>query len=214
MLTLLAIASMVLGNLLALQQRAVKRLLAYSAIAHFGYLLVPLLALGRSDADLALEAALVYLGAYFAMTLAAFGVVTVLSTADGDADDLQAYEGLFWRRPGLATVFTLALLSLAGIPLTVGFIAKFYLFAAGVGAAAWVLLAALVIGSGIGLYYYLRIVFTMTRDAGAAAAPAQALAALPGQVTLGVLGALLVVFGVYPTPIIDAVRQALQNWGG
>jgi len=211
-LGLLAVASMLVGNLLALQQRSLKRLLAYSAIAHIGYLLVPLVAIGGSDRWLATEAVLLYLAAYVAMTLTAFGIVTVLSgrQVDGDADDLSAYAGLFWRRPVLATSLTVVLLSLAGIPLTVGFIAKFYLFAAGVTAGAWLLLGALVLGSGIGLYYYLRIVFVMTEQAALRGDPA----ALPGQWMIGILGVLLVAFGVYPAPLIDAVRQAIGGLAG
>lgn len=214
-LLVLAVLSMIVGNLLALRQNCIKRILAYSAIAHLGYLLIPLIALGQSDPDLAVEASLVYLGAYVVMTLAAFGVVTVLSAGAGtpDADALDHYAGLFWRRPGVAAVLTLVLLSLAGIPLTLGFIAKFYLFAAGVSAATWLLLIALVAGSGIGLYYYLRIVFAMTRDLSAQPAPGPGVA-VSGRVTLGVLAVLLLAFGIYPAPLITLVRQALQSWGG
>ena len=214
-LVVLAVLSMIVGNLLALRQQRIKRVLAYSAIAHLGYLLIPLIALGGSDPALAMEATLVYLGAYFVMTLAAFAVVTVLSgpVAGDEADDLGHYEGLFWRRPVIAGLLTVALLSLAGIPLTVGFIAKFYMFAAGVTAAAWLLLAALIVGSGIGLYYYLRIVFAMTRPA-ADAFERSPEASKSGEVTLGVLGALLLLLGVYPAPFINAVRQALSGWGG
>lgn len=214
-LLVLAVLSMIVGNLLALRQNYIKRVFAYSAIAHLGYLLIPLIALGQSDPELAVEASLVYLGAYLVMTLAAFGVVTVLSAGAGtaDADALEHYEGLFWHRPGLASVLTLVLLSLAGIPLTLGFIAKFYLFAGGVSAAAWLLLAALVVGSGIGLYYYLRIVFVMTRDVSAQPVSGPGVA-VSGRATLGVLAALLLVFGFYPAPLITLVRQALQSWGG
>lgn len=213
-LTLLAILSMVIGNLLALRQQHVKRLLAYSAIAHLGYLLIPLIALGEADAPLAVEAVLVYLGAYFAMTLTAFTAVTVLSgpTPADDADALARYRGLFWRRPVVAAALTVALLSLAGIPLTAGFIAKFYVFATGVTVAAWSLIAALIAGSGIGLYYYLRIVFVMTRAGEGAGQPAGSSA--PGGVTLGVLGALVLYLGVYPAPFINAVRHALEGWAG
>jgi NADH-quinone oxidoreductase subunit N len=214
-LVVLAVLSMVVGNLLALRQQHIKRVLAYSAIAHLGYLLIPLIALGQIDAALAVEATLVYLGAYFIMTLAAFAVVTVLSgpTPGDDADSLECYQGLLWRRPAIAAVLTVVLLSLAGIPLTVGFIAKFYVFAAGVSATAWLLLAALVAGSGIGLYYYLRIVFVMTRTGEGAAAELPR-ASASGGLTLGVLGALLLLLGVYPAPFINAVRQALQSWSG
>lgn len=217
-LVVLALLSMLIGNLLALRQQSIKRVLAYSAIAHFGYLLVPLVALGATEPALASEAVLIYLAAYFAMTLGAFAVITVLSGgADNEADELDRYAGLFWRRPLPALVLTLALLSLAGIPLTVGFIAKFYLFATGVSVSAWLLLAGLVLGSGIGLYYYLRIIFAMTRDPGAdAPAPMARIAGASWSsgLTLCVLGALLVLFGVYPAPLIEVVQQALESWGG
>ena len=111
-IAVIAIASMCAGNLLALQQMNVKRILAYSSIAHFGYILVAFLAGGT----MAIEAVSFYLVAYTVTLLAAFGIVTVLSSGDRDADDLEDYRGLFWRRPVLAGVFTAALLSLAGHP--------------------------------------------------------------------------------------------------
>ena len=112
--TVIAIASMFAGNLLALFQTNVKRVLAYSSISHLGYLLVTVLASG----PLASIAAAFYLTAYFITTLGAFGVVIVLSAPDRDADRMEDYTGLAWRRPWLAGVFTLMLFSLAGIPLT------------------------------------------------------------------------------------------------
>ena len=210
-LLLIAVASMVAGNVLALLQDNLKRLLAYSSIAHMGYLLIAVLAVASAaGTEMAAETGMVYLVGYFAMTLAAFGVMTVLS-ADEDVEDLADYEGLFWRRPLLAAVLAAAALSLAGIPLTVGFIAKFYLFAAGVQGSLWLLVWALVIGSAIGVYYYLRIVFSMTKqmEAGDETAPTWW-----GPATVVVLGAAIVVMGVYPTPLIDAAREAIRAFGG
>ena len=117
-IAIIAIASMCAGNLLALLQTNVKRILAYSSIAHFGYILVAFLAAGT----MAIEAVSFYLVAYTVTILAAFGIVTVLSSAERDADDLEDYRGLFWRRPVMAGIFTAALLSLAGIPATMGFL--------------------------------------------------------------------------------------------
>ena len=131
--SIIAIASMTVGNLLALLQNNVKRILAYSSIAHLGYVLVAFLAGGARAA----EAVTFYLVAYFITTLGAFGVVSVLSNGERDADSIEDYRGLFWRRPLLAGVFTLMLLSLAGIPLTAGFVAKFFLVAAGASSALW-----------------------------------------------------------------------------
>jgi len=154
---IIAAASMIAGNLLALLQSNVKRLLAYSSIAHLGYLLVAFLAAGLNAA----VAVGIYLVAYFITTLVAFGVVSELSGVQADADELDDYRGLAARRPLLAAVFAIALFSLAGIPLTVGFIGKFYVVTAGAGSSLWWLLIVLVAASTIGLYYYTRVVVAM-----------------------------------------------------
>lgn len=169
-LSILAIASMVMGNLLALKQDNIKRMLAYSSIAHLGYLFVALIAYSAlQQTELAIEAVGFYLLAYIVTSLAAFALLTIISSSStvaanrhSERDHIDDIQGLFWRHPLLATLLTVTMLSLAGIPLTVGFIGKFYLFIVGIKGALWLLLGALVIGSGIGIYYYLRIVFTMT----------------------------------------------------
>ena len=212
---LIAIASMVIGNLLALLQEDIKRLLAYSSIAHVGYLLVALVFVSTSDsAGFALESAMFYIAGYFLMTLVAFGVVTVMSTgADEDAGSLRHYEGLYWHRPMLAAALTIAALSLAGIPLTVGFIAKFYLFAAGVSGALWTLIWALILGSAIGIYYYLRIVISMIkREEDRQVEPSDRLNPV-GTVTVVLLGVSIVILGIYPTPLITVVQRLIQSFG-
>ena len=204
-IVVVAVLSMVGGNLLALLQTNIKRLLAYSSIAHIGYLLVALVAAATpAGRALGVETALVYLTGYFVMTLAAFGVITVLSGDDQDAEELDFYEGLLWTRPALAAVLIAAALSLAGIPLTVGFIAKFYLVAAGVDAGAWLLIWALILGSAIGVYYYLRIVFAMTKRTDRA--PDKRRLHWEGVVTVLVLGVAILLIGVYPEPMIELVR--------
>ena len=156
----IAVLSMFVGNLLALLQDNIKRLLAYSSIAHLGYVLVAFLASG----PLAVEAVTVYLVAYFITTLGAFGIVSVLSKSGREADTMEDYRALFWRRPWIAAVFAIMLLSLAGIPLTAGFVGKFYVIAAGVDSALWLLLVLLAINSVIGLFYYLRIIVVMSAE--------------------------------------------------
>ena len=201
-LAIIAVLSMVIGNVLALLQDSIKRLLAYSSIAHVGYLMIAILVLNAlPDGAMAVETALVFLAGYLAMTLAAFAVISELSSAAaGERDSIGEYAGLFWRRPVLAAVLTAALLSLAGIPLTAGFIAKFYLFAAGVEGALWGLLWALIVGSALSIYYYLKIVFAMTvRGADAPAVPASA----AGVATAAVLGLVVLALGIYPAPLID-----------
>ena len=206
--TIIAIISMFAGNLLALFQTNIKRLLAYSSIAHLGYLLVAFL----SSGPLRVSAVTFYLVAYFVMTLGAFGVVTVLSGKENDAEQIEEYYGLFARRPGLAVTFTAMLLSLAGMPLTAGFIGKFYLVAAGVGSMLWLLVIILLVNSAIGLFYYLRVIAVMyVRE------PEPGTTARAGLLTSSlVLAALLVVLvwlGVYPTPVLEMI-QAIRLGAG
>jgi NADH-quinone oxidoreductase subunit N len=149
--------SMIAGNLLALLQDNVKRLLAYSSIAQMGYLLVALIAGGEH----ASAAVAFTLAAYAFTSIAALGVVSALSGPDRQAEDLADYRGLYWRHPWLAGIFTVALLSLAGVPLTAGFLGKLLVIRAGVEGAEWLLLLLLVVGSVTGFFYYLRVVATM-----------------------------------------------------
>lgn len=210
-LSALAILSMLVGNLLALHQSNLKRLLAYSSIAHMGYLLVALVVCGfLPDAALATEAAGYYLIAYIVTTLAAFAAVSLLPLAPKGAEsgDIVQFEGLFWREPLLALLLAVALLSLAGIPLTTGFIGKFYLVAAGVSAGLWPLLAALVIGSAIGIYYYLRVVYAMSlepREGALLAASYQGLR-LRGLTIMLIVAVLAL--GIYPQPLIGYLGNA------
>ncbi len=200
-LAAIAVASMFTGNLLALRQRNVKRLLAYSSISHLGYLLVAVLVSGAAGAT----AAGFYLVTYFAATLAAFGVVTALSGANGEAESLEDYRGLAWRRPALAALMTVAMLSLAGIPLTAGFVGKFYLLTAGAGAGLWALVIILVANSGIGLFYYLRVVWAMFERRATEEKELPRIGVATGVVLAG-LGAAVVLIGVWPGPLAELVR--------
>ncbi|MCQ4313421.1 NADH-quinone oxidoreductase subunit NuoN [Pseudomonas stutzeri] len=207
-LSLIAIASILIGNLLALNQSNLKRLLGYSSIAHFGYLLVALIA----SKGLAVEAIGVYLVSYVLTTLGAFGVITLMSSPfqGRDADALYEYRGLFWRRPYLTAVLTVMMLSLAGIPLTAGFIGKFYVIASGVESELWWLLGALIIGSAVGLFYYLRVMVTLylvepgIRRHDAPINWGQR----AGGVMLLAIAVLAFFLGVYPQPLLELVQQA------
>ncbi|WP_312975328.1 NADH-quinone oxidoreductase subunit NuoN [Stutzerimonas nitrititolerans] len=207
-LSLIAIASILIGNLLALNQSNLKRLLGYSSIAHFGYLLVALIA----SKGLAVEAIGVYLVTYVLTTLGAFGVITLMSSPfqGRDADALYEYRGLFWRRPYLTAVLTVMMLSLAGIPLTAGFIGKFYVIASGVESQLWWLLGALIIGSAVGLFYYLRVMVTLYL-----VEPGMRRHDAPinwgqraGGVMLLAIAVLAFFLGVYPQPLLELVQQA------
>tara|TARA_E500000178_G_scaffold355358_1_gene427703 strand:+ start:4763 stop:6211 length:1449 start_codon:yes stop_codon:yes gene_type:complete len=165
-LSVLAIISILVGNWLALRQQQIKRLLAYSSIAHFGYLLVALVALRQLQESeeifyLSLEAINFYLTAYIITSLAAF---TVVANIGGEDDpDMRSFDGLFWRKPVQAATLTVAMLSFAGIPLTAGFLGKFYLISLALNTDLWLLLITLVIGSAIAIYYYLRVIYSMLK---------------------------------------------------
>jgi NADH-quinone oxidoreductase subunit N len=200
----IATLSMCAGNFLALRQTNVKRILAYSSIAHFGYVLVAFLA----ASSMAVEAVGFYLVAYTVAILAAFGVVTALSPPGRDAGDLEDYRGLFWRRPAIAAVFSAALLSLAGIPATIGFLGKFYVLSAGANAASWPLMIILVVTSVAGLFYYLRIMVALYAD------PVEPGIQMPslrwgGVLVLVLLGILVLWFGVYPSPLLNLIRTTV-----
>src|SRR5574340_88598 len=198
--TIIALASMIAGNVLALLQRNVKRLLAYSSIAHLGYILVAFQSRNT-------RAVTFYVVAYFVTTLGAFGVVSAVSPAGREASDIEDYRGLFWHRPWLAGVFSAMLFSLAGIPLTAGFLAKFYVVAAGAAAAQWALIITLVVTSGIGVYYYLRVIVALYMQP--EGAPVLAPTPAGSGMLLAALTVLLIWFGVYPGPLLDLIQNTV-----
>ena len=207
-LSIIAVLSILVGNLLAVAQSNLKRLLGYSSIAHFGYMLIALVA----SKGLALEAIGVYLVTYVITSLGAFGVITLMSSPYNgrDADALYEYRGLFWRRPYLTAVLTVMMLSLAGIPLTAGFIGKFYMIATGVESRQWWLVGALVIGSAIGVFYYLRVMVTlylMEKSIRRTDAPMK-WEQRAGGVMLLAIAVVAFVLGVYPQPLLELVQHA------
>ncbi|MCU1318715.1 MAG: proton-translocating NADH-quinone oxidoreductase, chain [Edaphobacter sp.] len=211
-LSIIAVTSMLAGNLLALTQTNVKRILAYSSISHMGYLLVALLAGGALGAP----AATYYFAAYAATILGAFGIMTALSGPRREAASIDDYRGLFWRRPLVAGAFTTMLLSLAGIPLTAGFLGKFYVIAAGASRSRWVLLFTLVVSSTIGLFYYLRIIVAMYTQPRAAVLEGDSemhLLPLAATLALAALTGLVFLLGVYPTPLWDVILSITRDLG-
>lgn len=199
-----AVASMLIGNLLALLQDNPKRILAYSSIAHMGYALIaPLLA-----GAFALETAGLYLAAYLLMTLGAFAALSAMSVSEQEAQSLQDLQGRLWRQPLAAGVLIVMLLSLAGIPLTIGFVGKFYLVGAAVQGGLWLPLAALVLGSIIGLFYYLRMVVVLIQPA---PEPGRRVVGNPAETGLLLACTLLVlVLGIVPGMLLTLLRNIAQ----
>jgi len=209
MLSWMAIASMLLGNWLALQQQSLKRLMAYSAIAHMGYVLVAgVIAMGI-DHSLVLEGASYYLLAYLVASILIFAVLTLLSRLDDqqDVDELPQLQGLFWQHPWLASIMTIAFLSLAGMPITIGFIGKFYLLTLAIKLSEWWLVAAMLVGSAVGLYYYLRVIFTLF--APAQSDIPQAAGAYVTKIWIGLIAASLLLLGIFPGLLGDQLRTIL-----
>ena len=211
-LSVLAIISMLVGNWLALRQQQIKRLLAYSSIAHFGYLLVALVALRQLQEsqqifNSSLEAINFYITAYIITSLAAF---TVVANIGGENDpDMRSFAGLFWRKPLQAGTLTVAMLSFAGIPLTAGFLGKFYLITLALNTNLWLLLITLVVGSAIAIYYYLRVIYSML----GIRSPDNdyQLSRTPLPMWRDILAIILMVFvlllGSWPQPFIDFMRH-------
>lgn len=232
---LIAVAAltMVVGSVLTVVQRDVKRLLAYSSIAHAGFIIVGLLAFDRT----AVSGVLVYLVCYGFATLAAFGVVTMVRSGGSEATDLEQWRGLGRRHPAVAATFTVLLLAFAGIPLTSGFTAKFLVFQPAIahgGRAGAALVVLGVLCSAITAYAYFRIVVRMFFDADgdgeradgpgavdgataalpsadAVAAPATVLAPGAGTLLVVVVGLVVtILLGVFPAPLLSAAADSAQ----
>ncbi|MGH7860280.1 MAG: NADH-quinone oxidoreductase subunit N, partial [Candidatus Binatia bacterium] len=218
LLLVICMVTMTLGNLAALSQQNVKRLLAYSSIAHAGYVLMGFVVL----TDEGLRAMLFYLVAYYFMNLGAFLVVMLVANATG-REDLEGYRGLAWRG-GIFPAVTMAifLFSLTGLPPFVGFIGKFYLFAAVVKEEFYFLAVVGILNSVVSLYYYARIVRTMFLDFPQAEDPVMQVGPYRGVLDwlfgvpglTGLLATLTVVLGVYWAPLIDFAGRSIRFFQG
>jgi NADH-quinone oxidoreductase subunit N len=202
----LAVVTMVIGNLGALAQSNLKRLLAYSSVAHAGYLLAAVVA----APGLGVEAVLFYLVAYAAVNLGGFGALAALARQGREPLGLDDVAGLASRRPALAAALTVYLISLTGVPVSAGFVGKFFLFRAAVN-AGWTSLAVIgVLMSVVSAYYYLRVVVAMYmreplgEDSWAPVSPAAGLA-------LGLSAAVVLALGVHPEPVLAWARLAARS---
>jgi NADH-quinone oxidoreductase subunit N len=210
LLLIVCIVTMTLGNLAALQQQNMKRMLAYSSIAQAGYALMGFVLLSNDG----LEAMLVYLFAYYIMDAGAFLVVMIVANLTA-SEDIEAYKGLAWRRGGALPAIALAifLLSLTGIPATIGFIGKFYVFAAAIREQFYILAIIGILNSVISLYYYMRPVKEMFLEQPSP----QAVAVTAEYWNYGLMGALAVAtifLGLYPPPVIALASRSLHFFIG
>ena len=199
----LAALSVVVGSFLAIAQSDVKRMLAYSSIAHAGFVLTGLTAADATGID----AAMFYLVAYSIMTLGAFGIVMFVESGREGGSTLQDFAGLGSRRPWLAALMTVFLLSLAGIPPTAGFLAKVAVFSAAVGGGYWWLALLCVVVSVVAAFFYLRVIMYMYMRQPEHEAIEPAAGGLPSA-AVGILAVLTLVFGVFPDLIARFLDQA------
>ena len=198
----LAIVTMVVGNIAALTQNNIKRMLAYSSIAQAGYILIGVV-VGTSRG---ITAMLVYLSVYALMQLGAFAVITFLRRKDAVGDTLQDFNGLYSRRPFVAIAMLIFMLSLGGIPPTAGFMGKFWLFGAAME-AGYVRLALIgVLNSAVSLYYYLRVVVYMWLKNEPEGSIPQATPALTLTIAIAMIGTL--VLGLYPGPLFELAETS------
>ena len=203
----LAIVTMTVGNVAALTQSNLKRMLAYSSIAHAGYVLIGVVA----GTPLGVSAMLIYVLIYSFMQLGAFTVIVMMRRADVVGDELKDFSGLHVRHPVAAFAMLLFMLSLGGIPPTAGFMGKFWLFRAAIESGYVGLAVIAVLNSAISLYYYLRLVVFMylkTETTGSEPAASPALA-----VTLAVAVAATLVLGVYPRLLFDVAEKSARTLG-
>ena len=204
----LSVLSMTFGNLVAIRQNNIKRMLAYSAVAHAGYVMVGLAAVAASGEDMGPSGALFYLGGYVATNLMAFAVIVAASNRVA-SDGIDGYAGMARRGPLLAAAMAFAMISLTGIPPTVGFMSKVYLFGAAVNSnLEWLAMAGM-INSVISAYYYLRVVKVMYLND--PADDSRVSADAPNRVVLAAAAAATLIFGLYPAPLISLARDAVAG---
>jgi NADH-quinone oxidoreductase subunit N len=199
-----SIASMLLGSFAAIGQRSIKRLMAYSSIAHMGFALVGLAA-GTTEG---VQGVLIYMAIYITMTLGVFAVILSMRRAGGMVESIDQLAGLARTHPGMAFAMALLLFSMAGIPPLAGFFAKFFVFLAAIKAGLYVLAVIGVLASVVGGYYYLAIVKTMYFDE-----PAEGFVGMPAalRVVLGVCALFNIVFFIYPAPLVGVASAAAQS---
>lgn len=217
-LVVMAVLSMLFGNLLAVHQSNLKRLLAYSSVGHMGYALVALVSLRDGSAGIIST----YMAIYALTSVGTFGVIALMSSpykerghtsVSGEADDLRFYQGLFWHRPVLTAVLTIMLLSLAGIPATAGFITKFTVIFGAVQGMRFYLAGLMIVGSAIGLYYYLKVLVALYQKPKAHlefdANPHWGIKA--GGFMVLLITAIIVVLGILPSSLVQAVGFVMSS---
>ena len=203
LITGIAIITMVFGSLVAIAQRDVKRMLAYSSIAHAGFLLTGVLALNKAG----LDASIYYLFAYGVATVGAFAVVTLVRDSAGEVTDLNRWAGLGKRSPWVATSFAAFLLAFAGIPLTSGFIGKFSIFSAAYESGSTAVVIAGVLSSAIAAFFYIRVIVLMFFSDPLEDATSVLIPSILTRITVLFSVVVTIFLGVFPSPLLDFISN-------
>ena len=202
----IALITMVFGSLVAIAQRDVKRMLAYSSIAHAGFLLSGVIALNKSG----LDASIFYLFAYGVATVGAFAIVTLVRDSAGEVTDLNRWSGLGKRSPWVATAFAGFLLAFAGIPLTSGFIGKFSIFSAAYESGSTAILITGVLSSAIAAFFYIRVIVLMFFKDPVEDGTSVVIPSVYTQITIAISAVVTFALGIYPTPLINLIQSTAQ----
>jgi NADH-quinone oxidoreductase subunit N len=202
-ISIIAVITMVIGSVAAISQRDMKRLLAFSSIAHAGFILTAVVSLNKN----ALSATLFYLAAYGVATIGAFGIVTLVRDSAGEVSDLNRWVGLGKKSPLVASVFSLFLLSFAGIPLTSGFVGKFSIFSAAYESGNIYLVVAGVLSSAIAVFFYLRIILMLffadaTNDSVSVIIPS-----LLTRISITISALVTIILGVAPSLLLNVAQN-------
>jgi NADH-quinone oxidoreductase subunit N len=205
LLLILGALTVLLGSLPAMFQQSVKRLLGYSSISHAGYLLLALACVGSTRSGMNASGIVAfYLATYLPMTVLSFLVLALLRV-QGSGEDIRDFRGLAKRNPFLAFIMTLSLASLAGLPLTAGFMGKLFVFVGLVDQAYWGALVCAAIGAAAGFYYYFRAIVSMYSPEASAQEPIKL--AMPTRVIASALAAAIIILGLYPKPLQQILSQ-------
>jgi NADH-quinone oxidoreductase subunit N len=204
LLAFVAATSMIVGNLMAITQSSLKRLLAYSGVAQAGYVLIGVIAGGQNG----LAAVLFYLFAYMFMNFGAFAVVTLMAGPEGDRDQLSDLNGLYRRSPLMAILMTVFMLSLAGFPPFVGFFGKLFLFTAGVSAGYTWLVVLAVLMSTVSVYYYVRVLIPVWSSSNRTD---RIESSVSSRMAIVLSGVLSLVLGLYPTTLLIAGQLGIPT---
>ena len=199
----IAVITMVFGSLVAIAQRDVKRMLAYSSIAHAGFLLSGVIAINKAG----LDASIFYLFAYGVATVGAFGIVTLVRDSNGEVSDLNRWSGLGKRAPWVATAFAGFLLAFAGIPLTSGFIGKFSIFSAAYESGATVILITGVLSSAIAAFFYIRVIVLMFFKDPIDDGTSVVIPSVLTRITITSSAVVTFALGIYPAPLINFIQD-------